>query len=943
MIVKKSNTKKKLEELGTEMVQEIKSGEGPTFETTLRTKSNTLFDETIGCLRTGNKKETRRFLSVSQARTFMQTVAIATKTRQFLAEDLHTSIRGLFYQLKFSLGENLDEDLFSEQSESNQLIEDLEAALRIKREDLNLTTDRKGFVAGPMVIKDRFGGEETTIDCAKQGRSGWSIPSDVDNDMELESVVADYVLVVEKDALWQRLNEDKFWKKENCLVITPKGQSTRGTRRLLRKLADRKLPIFAFSIDGEEPFIRIDEDGLIRNERIEDYCQKQFNKFGSIETPAYEKGIAGGASLEVDKDGEQMMGKILNVVRHPITESLFEVKTKNGFSIKVTGSHSVMVFDDYKIVPKMVSELKEGDLLVAPTNVPNNEKLKEIELISLAELEAPEFLQNIEIIKPVKRRKAAPYRSLSEAEKKNLNKNCKIRWGKSGLQYGNKIEITKEFARLLGYYVAEGHADSGGVGLTFGSKEKRYIKDAIKCIEKTFGCHVHVQSSHPSSTQLKFGGKLLAVAFEKLFKCGKGAISKAVPFIILNAPKKIKYEFLRGYFRGDGCARVTSKGGRLWGVTISRKLASDLVLLLMQLNCYATIEIKKDRHKGTGKFYHDKYHVFISNKKSLRILKSIALDIRGDQRIRIAEYIDRADVEKSPVYCSIPTTLVKPVQEMVYRFSGHGISDLFSQKTISLEKLEQLLTTLKKELVLKRDVVIETLRERPWSSTTELTELTGFKFITVYKSLKRAEKKGRVKSKLKKGDRIWLVTEKKGIYEESTRKIDILSNLARNKIALVPVRSINKVKASGGLVYDVEVNPTHTFVGGVGPLLLHNTDCDAWGWYIYWTIKTGSMNLAYLGGDFAVPEAKFIGVTMSDIKEFPFLEKLTIKAKDVDVKRAEEMLGYPWINRHTDWVRELKLVLKTKKKLEQDALQGQRLTFVGEYLKQKIENKEWLA
>jgi DNA topoisomerase VI subunit A len=32
-----------------------------------------------------------------------------------------------------------------------------------------------------------------------------------------------------------------------------------------------------------------------------------------------------------------------------------------------------------------------------------------------------------------------------------------------------------------------------------------------------------------------------------------------------------------------------------------------------------------------------------------------------------------------------------------------------------------------------------------------------------------------------------------------------------------------------------------------------------------------------------VPEARFLGVTMSDIKEFDFLEKLTIKAKEVDV------------------------------------------------------------
>ncbi len=237
-------TSKRIQELGNKMVKEINDGKSPEFESTLRTKSNTLYDEGIGCLRLGDKKESRKFLSLAQARTFMQTVAIAAKTRQFLDQNLHTSIRGLFYQLKFSLGENMDEDLFSEQSESNALIEDLEVALKIKREDLNLTTDRKGFVAGQMKIRDKFGGEETVIDCAKQGRSGWSIPSDVDNDMEIEDVKAKYVLVVEKDALWQRLNEDKFWKKENCLVITPKGQSTRGTRRLLRKLADKKLPVY---------------------------------------------------------------------------------------------------------------------------------------------------------------------------------------------------------------------------------------------------------------------------------------------------------------------------------------------------------------------------------------------------------------------------------------------------------------------------------------------------------------------------------------------------------------------------------------------------------------------------------------------------------------------------------------------------------------------------
>ncbi len=236
----------KLKELGKVLMLQIESGKSPSFKTKVRTKKNVIFDEEKGFLSLGNKEEERKFLNLSQSRTFMQTMAIAAKTKTFIEQGLHTSIRGLYYQLKYTLGEDLDENLFEEQSESNVLIEDLEVALNVKREDLHLTTDRKGVLAGNIKILDRFGGEEIIIDGTKQGRSGWTIPSDVDNDMEILEVKADYVLVVEKDALWQRLNEDRFWQKENCILITPKGQSSRGTRRLIRKLADMKLPIICF-------------------------------------------------------------------------------------------------------------------------------------------------------------------------------------------------------------------------------------------------------------------------------------------------------------------------------------------------------------------------------------------------------------------------------------------------------------------------------------------------------------------------------------------------------------------------------------------------------------------------------------------------------------------------------------------------------------------------
>ena len=240
-------TLNRLENMGKRLGSDIMGGIEPKFQLPLRSRSNTVYEEGMGILRLGDKQEERKFVSVGQAKKFMQTMAIANKTKKFISENLHTSIRGLYYQLKFTLGEDVDEELFSEQSESNELVEDLEVALSVKREDFNLTTDRKGVVAGPLKIKDKFAGEETIIDGSKMGRSGWMVPSDVDNGMEFIDVTADYVLVVEKDALWQRLNEDRFWKKENCIIITPKGQASRGTRRLIRKLADRGLPVYAFT------------------------------------------------------------------------------------------------------------------------------------------------------------------------------------------------------------------------------------------------------------------------------------------------------------------------------------------------------------------------------------------------------------------------------------------------------------------------------------------------------------------------------------------------------------------------------------------------------------------------------------------------------------------------------------------------------------------------
>ncbi len=242
--------KAELEGLAEGIVKSIGRKENPKIVTTSRTKSNVIFDEKEGVLKLGDSTEERTFVNVGQAKRFMQTIAVAAKCYKFVTENLHTSIRGLFYQLKYSLGEDIDENIFNEQGESNPLIEDLEVALGVKREDLNLNATRRGVLAGNMKVIDSFGDERLEIDTGRMGRSGWAIPSDVDHDIEFVDVKANYVLVVEKDAVWQRLNEDRFWQNENCILISPQGQATRGTRRIIRKLSDKGLPVYVFN-DGD--------------------------------------------------------------------------------------------------------------------------------------------------------------------------------------------------------------------------------------------------------------------------------------------------------------------------------------------------------------------------------------------------------------------------------------------------------------------------------------------------------------------------------------------------------------------------------------------------------------------------------------------------------------------------------------------------------------------
>ncbi len=242
MTTTKDITNKKLEDLGKRIIQQIERKENPDIEIPIRALSNVIFDKKVGQLTLGDKTSKRYYFNVAHAKKFMQTLLVASFSKSLLDENIHASIRDMYYNLKRTLGDS-DENTVDEQNETDPLIVDLEVALDVLREQLHLTTDRKGIVAGNVVIRDRG----DSIDWSKLGSGGWSIPSTVD-EIDLKSVDATKVVVVEKNAGFERLHEDKFWQKEKCILIGTGGQPSRGTRLLIQRLNQEfKLPVYVFT------------------------------------------------------------------------------------------------------------------------------------------------------------------------------------------------------------------------------------------------------------------------------------------------------------------------------------------------------------------------------------------------------------------------------------------------------------------------------------------------------------------------------------------------------------------------------------------------------------------------------------------------------------------------------------------------------------------------
>eukprot|EP01028_Stygiella_incarcerata_P000728 TRINITY_DN11116_c1_g1_i2.p1 TRINITY_DN11116_c1_g1~~TRINITY_DN11116_c1_g1_i2.p1 ORF type:complete len:523 (+),score=167.96 TRINITY_DN11116_c1_g1_i2:104-1672(+) len=206
------------------MVQQVLRGEGLKIDVFSRARSNQLYIPELDRIVLKSVASVRELDSMASAKKLAISIRVLQLIHEICGKGIHVTKRDLFYT---------DAKLFENQKNSDEILDDIACMIGCTRSSLNVVASEKGVVVGRI----RFRDAGDLIDCTKMGVGGKAIPSVVEKITDIETD-AEFILLVEKDATFQRLAEDRFYNRHPCVIITAKGQPDVATRLFLHKVKE---------------------------------------------------------------------------------------------------------------------------------------------------------------------------------------------------------------------------------------------------------------------------------------------------------------------------------------------------------------------------------------------------------------------------------------------------------------------------------------------------------------------------------------------------------------------------------------------------------------------------------------------------------------------------------------------------------------------------------
>jgi meiotic recombination protein SPO11 len=120
-------------------------------------------------------------------------------------------------------------------------------------------------------------------------------------------------------------------------------------------------------------------------------------------------------------------------------------------------------------------------------------------------------------------------------------------------------------------------------------------------------------------------------------------------------------------------------------------------------------------------------------------------------------------------------------------------------------------------------------------------------------------------------------------------------------------------------------------------------DSDPYGLKILSVYMSGSKNMSYDSASLTTPDIKWLGLRPSDLNKFDLPEQCRLDMTENDIKTGKELLKEDFIQKNPEWMKELEIMVKTKKKAEIQALSSFGFQYITEeYLPRKLKEGDWI-
>jgi replicative DNA helicase Mcm len=455
------------------------------------------------------------------------------------------------------------------------------------------------------------------------------------------------------------------------------------------------------------------------------------------------------------------------ISRHEAPEQFIRVEFSNGRSVRVTPEHPMFVDSDGGLGIVEAREIAEGAFVPAPRTLPNSS-----EPVALAP--EPQVGKEKDVALPE--------------------------------------TLTPALGEILGLLVAEGHAYAGSAHeIGFSNQDEQLLARMERLVQSAFGIE-SCETTNAAGTVTK---RWISTNLYRWFESNVPEVmatarEKRIPAAVLGASEEVIRRFLVGAFAGDGGVESEAMAFS----TASEGLARDYADALSKIGVASRI------HHDTSE---DSWKTYVMGDSTERFVEAVVRT--ADDRYEDARAFAERSAETPRHHDVLPTSAAREIRDLRkllgLRHTGQYRPHLDEGYGVQRETVRDELDTLRERIESVREALddAESLGDVRsaigWSGRALAERLDGVTGDSIqyaesggYDASRRASLTERAESAVREA------------LAAAERRIEDLAD--RTDLRYYRVRSVETVPNDGhDWVYDVTVEPTHTFVGqGV---VLHNS------------------------------------------------------------------------------------------------------------------------